>query len=40
MLMVYYCDRSMSVVCRVSSVVRRAASTIALKFPEPKDQLI
>ena len=31
MLMVSYCDRSMSVVRRPSSVVRRAASTIALQ---------
>ena len=30
-LMVSYCGQSMSVVCRASSVVRRAASTIALK---------
>ena len=30
-LMVSYCGQSMSIVRRLSSVVRRAASTIALK---------
>ena len=43
--MVSYCGQSISVVCRGSCVVRRAASTIALKAysfnaPGPTDSLL